>query len=160
VEHPSNLRVISPGRLRWPAAALKSERRTATRILWSFTGTGENTGTLPDGLFWFNHERLWQAIWESAVHRRAVSHKIEIVQIIRRFSTPPWNSRRFEQLIRREFFAQRWHLSNRVPKIDGSNYPLILSRAAKILGSTGEATTSLDVVHRSKIPQPKSLMGH
>jgi hypothetical protein len=61
-------------------ANVKASRKGATKIVWSYTGGGLNTGTLPDGLYWFNHEKSWQTIWESAVHHGAESIRLEIAQ--------------------------------------------------------------------------------
>jgi hypothetical protein len=62
------------------SGSFKAARKGATKIIWSYSGNGQNTGTLPEGLFWFNHERDWQAIWESAVYGGAKSHAIEVFQ--------------------------------------------------------------------------------
>jgi hypothetical protein len=60
--------------------SFKAARRGATKVAWSYTGTGQNIGTLPDDLRWFNHQEDWQAMWESAVHYGAESHTLEIFQ--------------------------------------------------------------------------------
>jgi hypothetical protein len=61
-------------------ASIKAERKSATKVVFSFTGTGENTGTLPGGLLWLDYEKDWQTIWDAAVHRGAKSVKLEIFQ--------------------------------------------------------------------------------
>jgi len=62
------------------SGTLKAARKGATRVLWTYEGSGQNSSTLPDGLLWFNHEKDWQAVWDSAVYNGAKSHSIEIFQ--------------------------------------------------------------------------------
>lgn len=62
------------------SGSLKASRKGATKILWSYSGSGESVGSLPEGLFWYYHEQDWQVIWESAVYSGAKSHSLEIHQ--------------------------------------------------------------------------------
>jgi hypothetical protein len=58
--------------------SIHATRQGATKIVWSFTGAGIRTGSLPEGLVWFNYEPEWQVIWYAAVSNGAASLAIDI----------------------------------------------------------------------------------